>query len=114
MDAGPRNDVAPPQYVEEPMPQHVGEPPMHPHWGTPGGSVASILFKGLCIVSFGRLTLEHTWNVIQVGRNTAWKEEKEALIARINNMNVVVCDLGILCCCCMLNCCLKAGLLLTN
>jgi len=81
--------------IQVPLPVQVPPPnlPMPLHWHGPEGRIASILFKGLCIVSFGRSTLKHTWKVCRVENNAGWKEEKEALIARINNMNVVVCDL---------------------
>ncbi|KAF8804922.1 hypothetical protein BYT27DRAFT_7105890 [Phlegmacium glaucopus] len=61
---------------------------MPAHWDTPKGRVASIFFKALCIVSFGRSTLQHTWNVSEKG-DKDWKEEKEALLARINNLSIV-------------------------
>ena len=61
---------------------------MQSQWYPPKDPVASILFRELCIASFGVSTLQHIWDATETDR--AWREEREALVSRFNNMNVVV------------------------
>ena len=59
-------------------------------WETPDNRVASMLFKALCVASFGRTTLDNIWDVIQPENGEGWKEEMKTLKDRMDNMNVVV------------------------
>ncbi|KDR74686.1 hypothetical protein GALMADRAFT_141040 [Galerina marginata CBS 339.88] len=68
------------------------DPQMPKNWNAPTGLGVSMLFKLLCIGSFGRSTLQRLWDVIQVkgeGKVDEWKEEREALVSRTTNMGVV-------------------------
>jgi len=64
---------------------------MQPQWHPLTGRVAPILFKALCIASFGVSTLQNMWDATET--DVTWKAERQALVARFNNMNVVVSDL---------------------
>jgi hypothetical protein len=82
---------APDVRVESQPDLKLSPEPIPSYWKKPDAFVTSILFRALCIASFGRSTLQHTWHVIQLGNGEDWQTEKDILTGRMNNMNVVVC-----------------------